>query len=168
MRSPRSSVKSGVSAGVVSAISKINEYPFSQVQEKLLKSGALAPTVIEEAIKEFRKYLTLVVLGYKNVGMNSREVDEVWHTFILFSRDYMVFCNEVFGHYLHHQPSIPSQPLGAEPRERFLEAYRLEFGEPPAIWMAGPTDGCCGEDCSPDPSCSGDPDPSVVSHVSTA
>ena len=148
------------------ALEQIEKYPFTQVREKLLKKGELAPEAIDEAVREFRKYLALIALGHKNVGMMSASVDEVWHTFILFTRDYMSFCEEVFGHYLHHQPSLPSQPLGDGPRQLFVEAYRSEFGEPPPIWdralsAEGPTDGCCGEDCSPEPSCSGEPPPTV-------
>jgi len=40
------------------------------------------------------------------VYLSSYIVDEAWHTFILFTKDYFKFCNEVFGYYLHHSPSI--------------------------------------------------------------
>ena len=32
-----------------------------------------------------------------------REIDNMWHNFILYTHDYMTFCNEYFGEYLHHQ-----------------------------------------------------------------
>ncbi|MCD6074767.1 MAG: hypothetical protein K0Q70_1650 [Rhodospirillales bacterium] len=38
-------------------------------------------------------------------GMPSRIVDEAWHTFILFTRDYTEFCGRAFGAYLHHAPA---------------------------------------------------------------
>jgi hypothetical protein len=31
-------------------------------------------------------------------------VDEMWHTFILFTKDYSDFCDSYFGFYIHHQP----------------------------------------------------------------
>jgi hypothetical protein len=153
--------------GQTDSISMIEDYSFAQVREKLLKEARLAPSIIDQAIEEFRKYLKLVALGHRSIGMNSREVDEVWHTFILFTRDYMSFCDRVYGSYLHHQPSIPSQPLGSEPAQLFIEAYRQEFGEPPAIWAANvnadcsPDTGGGGNECCPDPSCSGEPAPSA-------
>jgi len=148
-------------------------YPFTQVKEKLLMKGEISPDAVDEAINEFRKYLSLVALGYKSVAMVSREVDAVWHTFILFTKDYAKFCQEAFGFFLHHQPSIPSQPIDPSARRRFVEAYRQEFGELPRIWAVGlendpKGDGCCGESCSPDPSCSGEPDPTVVSQTGLA
>lgn len=39
-------------------------------------------------------------------------LDELWHVFILHTRDYMAFCEHYFGHYLHHEV----EPLGAEHR----------------------------------------------------
>lgn len=118
------------------AVELISFYPFAQVREKLLMEGKLPAPRIEPAISEFRKYLRLVALGHQGLGMISAEVDEVWHTFILFTRDYADFCQGVFGFYLHHQPGVPSEPLGKEPRRRFLKAYRAEFGELPEIWGA--------------------------------
>jgi hypothetical protein len=31
-------------------------------------------------------------------------VDKVWHTAILDTRNYVAFCNDYFGYYLHHTP----------------------------------------------------------------
>lgn len=41
------------------------------------------------------------------IAMPSRIVDEAWHEFILFSRDYAEFCQDAFGHFLHHHPNTP-------------------------------------------------------------
>ena len=35
-----------------------------------------------------------------------RDIDEMWHEFILITIDYHAFCNEYFGEYLHHIPNI--------------------------------------------------------------
>ena len=32
-----------------------------------------------------------------------RQIDEMWHNFILYTYDYMTFCNTYFGEFLHHQ-----------------------------------------------------------------
>ena len=36
-------------------------------------------------------------------------LDEMWHTFILHTRDYHLFCMRLFGHYVHHAPTTPAQ-----------------------------------------------------------
>lgn len=33
------------------------------------------------------------------------DIDDMWHTFILFTRQYTEFSKEYFGYYLHHAPT---------------------------------------------------------------
>jgi hypothetical protein len=35
-----------------------------------------------------------------------RGIDQMWHVFLLYTQDYMEFCNQYFGDYLHHLPDI--------------------------------------------------------------
>lgn len=35
-----------------------------------------------------------------------RDIDQMWHIFLLYTRDYMSFCETYFGEYLHHQPDL--------------------------------------------------------------
>ena len=35
-----------------------------------------------------------------------REIDEMWHEFILFTEAYTTFCLNYFGEYMHHLPNI--------------------------------------------------------------
>ena len=35
-----------------------------------------------------------------------RDIDQMWHVFLLYTEDYMNFCHKFFGEYLHHQPDI--------------------------------------------------------------
>ncbi|HET9679461.1 MAG TPA: hypothetical protein VFP95_02735 [Gammaproteobacteria bacterium] len=32
-------------------------------------------------------------------------IDEMWHMFILFTKDYARFCRQYFGHFIHHVPT---------------------------------------------------------------
>jgi len=41
------------------------------------------------------------------------KIDYMWHTFILFTKEYTAFCQQYFGHYLHHQPTTKAE------KERF-------------------------------------------------
>ncbi len=44
-----------------------------------------------------------------------REIDEMWHEFILFTKDYTQFCRDYFGEYLHHLPNIfDNMPVSIE------------------------------------------------------
>jgi hypothetical protein len=34
-----------------------------------------------------------------------RGIDEMWHVFLLFTRDYAALCNELLGGFVHHDPA---------------------------------------------------------------
>ncbi len=43
--------------------------------------------------------------GRRMVSMPSQAVDDAWHEFILFTRQYDQFCRKAFGRFLHHTPA---------------------------------------------------------------
>ena len=55
-------------------------------------------------------------------------LDEMWHTFILFSLDYEAFCYTHFGRYIHHQPAadLPSRSRGRPEHRRDRPHLSLE------------------------------------------
>ncbi|TDE26511.1 hypothetical protein [Actinomadura sp. 6K520] len=62
----------------------------------------------------------------------SESVDPGWHAFLLHSQDYMRFCEENLGYYLHHVPPGPGVSMGEEEIARTLPAlhatgYRVEL-----------------------------------------
>lgn len=84
----------------------------------------------EDAFREILKYLWLSKkhqqerqeypqsnsLPERCVMLQSmREIDEMWHEFILFTKDYSDFCMKYFGEYLHHMPNIfDNMPMSRE------------------------------------------------------
>lgn len=43
------------------------------------------------------------------VAMPSQVVDDAWHEFILFTRNYKIFCSKAIGRFLHHTPTEAMQ-----------------------------------------------------------
>lgn len=43
--------------------------------------------------------------GKQHVSMPSQVVDDLWHEFILYTRNYSSFCRRAFGGFLHHTPA---------------------------------------------------------------
>ena len=63
-----------------------------------------------------------------------KDVDHMWHIFLLYTKDYMDFCQNHFGEYLHHLPDIiPDGRMKILPYEvqleRFLQFAHAELGE---------------------------------------
>jgi len=58
------------------------------------------------------------------VSMPSQVVDDAWHEFILFTRDYQEFCDAAFGRFLHHTPAAAMEtPTRAQ--DGIRRAWRL-------------------------------------------
>jgi hypothetical protein len=136
---------------------KLEVFDLWFVEERLARKGILAPERLAPAVLEFKRYFALVGLGYRNLGMLSPEADEVWHAFILFTREYAEFCQDAFGMFIHHVPRTSRSPLRNLSSAAFLEAYAEVFGEAArasyavAIGSHASNDepsGCGTEDCS--------------------
>lgn len=54
-------------------------------------------------------------------------LDEMWHAFLLFTRDYAGYCDEYLGGYVHHEPTTSEEKARtARERERDPAAFLAE------------------------------------------
>lgn len=149
-------------------IARAMSFPMGDVLERYAKEQRLPLDVAEEHERELKRFLALCAIEpTSSYGMRG-PIDELWHTFIVFTEQYAAFCDQVVGHFLHHSPNTSSgkaqagaAQAGPSVREgyvRFLEAYKEAYGEiPPAhLWPRpmtheNPTaafDGCGCTTCS--------------------
>ena len=63
---------------------------------------------VAEALREF--FLVRLRVGDRLIGMPSRVVDDLWHEFILDTREYERFCKLAFGGFFHHVPATANPP----------------------------------------------------------
>lgn len=67
------------------------------------KEAALVAT----GLRQF--FLAYLNSGRREVAMPSQVADDLWHEFILYTRDYGRFCQAAFGDFMHHTPAIALQ-----------------------------------------------------------
>lgn len=110
--------------------------------EKLLKDRIVESTEEGKAIfEEVKKYIILTSSDDVNWQMYSLRVDEVWHQFILFTDEYIDFCERFFGGYVGHRPSNAPRSETTEPAvpssfSGFKSRYEEVFGAPlPDTWF---------------------------------
>lgn len=71
-----------------------------------------------------------------------RPIDDMWHNFILYTRDYIDFCHRYFGQYIHHEPDIaidhvPTESEFSANLEKYLNYVYEQLGELTLIrWFA--------------------------------
>lgn len=128
-----SSIRVALPAELLEKVRAISHFDLWFVAERL--RGGPPDEKVESSIIEFKKYMVLFALGYEDLGMISHEVDEVWHSFILFTEAYTKFCQSIFGHYIHHAPNTSRSPhLSRACVVNFTDAYTHVFGPLPDIW----------------------------------
>lgn len=116
------------------------EAPF--LIEKLLKDRVVQTSEEGETLfSEVKKYIVLTQTDTSKIWeMYSLSVDEAWHQFILFTAQYMDFCQRFFGRYVHHSPSNAPEARTAKqvpvaPFAMFQERYKELFGSSlPDVW----------------------------------
>ena len=99
---------------------------------------------INECIIEFKKYIALVIInrfsfstnqnGKIIVAMTNNIIDDLWHTLILFSKEYHEFSTKIFGTYLHHSPNTKNSIISNDSVIKFYNEYRKYFGMLHPIW----------------------------------
>ena len=84
----------------------------------------------ENAFKELMKFMWLSLKARSDrksfscaIHQEMTEIDNMWHTFLLFTRDYQTFCNNYLGEFFHHIPLSNQSKLPSD------EEYESELTE---------------------------------------
>ncbi|OGO95070.1 MAG: hypothetical protein A3F10_00595 [Coxiella sp. RIFCSPHIGHO2_12_FULL_42_15] len=119
-------------------LNKIFEYKNQAIFNRYTTSYPNNQLNAENAFKELAKYLWLTYKHQKDketypneeslnfncsVFSEMSEIDDMWHTFLLFTKDYMNFCHTYFGCYMHHVPTEEEKKLFREELETDLGRY---------------------------------------------
>src|ERR1700730_7354290 len=104
------------------------------VFDKLISEGRASAEKKEELEREFKRFVFLAGEGVCPLAMISPLVNEVWHQFILFTKQYKEFCHKTLGMFIGHQPDTPSTPVPVVAGENFRSAYKRCFGDIPETW----------------------------------
>ena len=86
--------------------SKISSYDFGNVLKKYIRDHEESKESADEVLLELKRWLTLCAMYPTKQYVTGSKVDDMWHTFILFTREYIHFCQEITGSYIHHCPEI--------------------------------------------------------------
>lgn len=102
----------------ISPLLEVLQYSHPFVIERFVKHHPAEKDRAPEIFQELLKMLWLMATHKQEMRENiisspqkilvypqMELIDEMWHAFILFSKDYTNFCEKFFGHYLHHLPT---------------------------------------------------------------
>lgn len=60
--------------------------------------------LVARALRQF--FLAHLAAKRQFVSMPSQVTDDLWHEFILYTRNYELFCRRAFGRFMHHTPAV--------------------------------------------------------------
>jgi hypothetical protein len=123
-------------------IARAMAYDMSDVMERYAEETRLPPDALKEHEREIKRFLALSSLHPGKYGMRG-PMDELWHTFIIFTSSYAKFCRELGGEFIHHLPKTPEERTRDPKAPRkpssyvvFLKDYERVFAEraPAHLW----------------------------------
>ncbi|MBV9469787.1 MAG: hypothetical protein JO316_16870 [Abitibacteriaceae bacterium] len=89
------------------ALQMIDLHDFSLVKKKVAQEHGIKDAKhLDTGILYLKRYYAIHILDPLNPPAMSLPVDPFWHTHVLYSEDYIGFCNQVFGQYIHHIPLL--------------------------------------------------------------
>lgn len=90
----------------------------SKIAERYQKDYPENKLKANEAFREMLKYLWVCIKHKQETASpefqimiysEMKEIDDMWHTYILFTRDYAELCDKVFGQFVHHTPTTSAE-----------------------------------------------------------
>jgi hypothetical protein len=125
-------------------------FPMERIVTRYCRDYEVPAAAAELQEREIKRYLTICALHPEERFPMVASIDGLWHTFLLFTREYQAFCGLLGVPFVHHEPlrdGTDRADLQAT-YSRFLRVYHAEFGAPPpAVWPDRIDGECGGGDC---------------------
>lgn len=87
------------------ALEEIMTYRNEDVISRFLDLYDVEEAEAGDLFRESLKFLYLIQKGDAFIPDDMLILDEMWHNFVLFTKEYAVFCQRHFGGYIHHNPA---------------------------------------------------------------
>lgn len=119
--------------------------PPTLLLERICETHGVSRNEAQESFDETKKFLLFCRLNPDTRHSPSKQIDEVWHKFMLFSRSYAAFCDQIGG-FIHHEPSATPE----------VDVFNLTIHEMtsvygtlnPKYWSSNAVAGNCCSSCS--------------------
>ena len=135
----------------MTAIDTLIPIDLSNIKSRLINKIECGEDLAEKICNEYKRFLNIHKTYPNEYIVPGHLVDEVWHDHILHTKKYQKDCMQLFGAYLHHQPSENGNDCDIKPTlDLYLRLYG--FDAPQEIWLGATKcmNGCggrCGGKC---------------------
>lgn len=101
-----------------------------KVREDLVKLGQMREQEwYDEGLLSLKQYYAIALLDGMNMHAVSNNVDPFWHAHILHTKQYVKFCDDAVGGYMHHDPLNHADTVAVEHVESLYHFTRDRYEE---------------------------------------
>lgn len=118
-------------------LAAVLEYRNADVVDKFLTTFAMPRAEAELLFEDVLRWMWLTTKARAAntrlfIDPKWRLFDEMWHTFVLFTKDYADFCEKYLGHFCHHEPTrkathAENARRAREEPEVYVQALRKDY-----------------------------------------
>lgn len=124
---------------------EIMAFKHDRLLERYCKDTGASPAQASRCFDALKQFMIVCAVkpGYK---VTSDPIDRMWHTFLLFTKDYRMFCEKNLGMFINHEPFERSYPSAYVETRAFAEKYFGKLDE--ELWSLDAKADCssgCGE-----------------------
>lgn len=125
-------------------IETVTNYSLTPMVERCKKEHGYTDEDMIILERELKRYFILSELNKSGFSMFSRDIDNLWHAFILFTKEYTHFCNSCFNRFVHHIPETEEFKARSPEKQQqsrvnfheFVKLYEETFQEEiHSIWL---------------------------------
>lgn len=126
-------------------LERMIDYDHPALKERMIVKYGWSPDLTDEIFEEMKKFMYLCATN-DGAMAPPEDIDEIWHNFILFTRDYADYCKRHVGIFLHHQPLTIDQRSRSDGSMvlNTLAAAEHTFGTLSQHWSFSKIPGSCG------------------------
>ncbi len=129
---------------LVRPLPELLAFEHDRLVDRYIKDFGVIRSTARRRFEGFKQFIAVCGMmdGHK---VTSDAIDSVWHTFLLFTRDYDDFCRSYVGRFVHHEPFETPNPGAYVATRRFAEAVFGLLDE--TLWPLSAkgdcSSGCC-------------------------
>lgn len=111
------------------SLQKIDELDLNYVAEMMIHRENWDEQEAYKAVIRYKKFLKLLC-KYSDIPLAPvPDIDEVWHTHILHTKNYTRDCLDIFGKFAHHTPVQEGDARMEEVLDNTTKLYWKEYNE---------------------------------------
>ena len=92
----------------------VYNYPMTKILYRYARDYNISYEDAEKVEISFKTFMITAANSIHSERLRKKKICDLWHVFILHTKDYYTFCFKCFGRIIHHEPSVLDN-LNTEP-----------------------------------------------------